>query len=71
MTAKDKIFYHLQLHGYIDNFYCIDNKISLRLGAVINKLKQEGKIEIDEDKTGFLEGTKNYCYVLKTKETLF
>lgn len=71
LTQEEKIYNILNNQGYVDNFYCIDNKITIRLGAVINKLKKSGKIELDEDKSGFIQGTKNYCYVLKVKETLF
>jgi len=42
MTSKSKIIEYLKEHGQIDNFYCIDNRITTRLGAVIFKLKQEG-----------------------------
>lgn len=71
MTSKQRIYDELMVNGKIDNFYCIDNRISLRLGAVIFSLVKEKKIEIDEDKSGYLGETKNWCYYLKNKETLF
>ena len=71
MTAKEKIYNILQNTGMVDNFYCIDNRITTRLGAVINKLQSEGKIEIDHDKSGYIEGTKNWNYILKLKDKLF
>lgn len=42
MTQKDVIIELLLKQGYVDNYYCIDNKISIRLGAIIFVLKQDG-----------------------------
>jgi hypothetical protein len=50
--------------GFVDNFWAIDNRISVRLGAIIFTLKSEGWI-FDDDKSGFLDGTKNWRYLLK------
>jgi len=59
-TQKEVVVQRLLDVGYIDNFYSIDTKISIRLGAIICNLKKEGWIF----KGGFIEGTKNYKYVV-------
>lgn len=43
MTAKSKIVDFILKHGYIENHYCIDNRITTRLGAVIFSLKNNGE----------------------------
>lgn len=63
-TIENKVMKILREKGEIDNFYCIDNRITIRLGAVIFKLKEAGEIELDE-RSGFIEGTKNWRYVVK------
>lgn len=65
ITAKDKILNILRHEGSIDNYRCIDQRLTTRLGAVIYKLIQEGKIELDQDKYGYIEETKNYRYTIK------
>lgn len=65
ITQADRVLKILRENGSITNFYCIENKISIRLGAIIHDLKTSGLIELDDDKSGFLEGTKNYQYVVK------
>ena len=42
MTQKDVIIEILLKQGFIDNYHCIDNRISIRLGAIIFELKKEG-----------------------------
>jgi len=54
----------LKEQGYIDNFDCIKSGLTLRLGARINDLKRKGVL-FDEEKSGFIPGTKNYRYYLK------
>lgn len=71
MTIKQQVCDKLMREGKIDNFYCIDNRWTTRLGAVIHSLQKEGKVEIDEEKSGFLGDSKNWQYILKTKSTLF
>lgn len=71
LSQKEKVYNILQNQGYIDNYYCIDTKLTIRLGAIIFALQREKRIEIDDEKSGFIEGTKNWNYVLKTKNTLF
>ena len=44
MTAKNKIKNRILETGQVDNFWCIDNKITTRLGAVILVLRKEGMI---------------------------
>jgi len=64
-TQADRVLDILREKGQIDNFFCIDNKISIRLGAIIHDLKVKGLIELDDDKCGFIDGTKNYLYAVK------
>jgi hypothetical protein len=64
-TQKEVVEQRLRETGAIDNFYCIHNRITLRLGAIIFVLKEEGWV-FDEWKSGFIEGTKNWRYVLKS-----
>jgi len=71
MTAQAKILSLLKSQGYISNYYCIDTRLTIRLGGVIHKLKEQGLIEIDEDKSGYRVGTKDYVYYLLNKTTLF
>lgn len=54
----------LRERGYVDNYMCIQEKITLRLGAVIHVLKAEGW-KFDEVKSGYVPGTKNWRYILK------
>lgn len=69
MTAKSHILNILRIEGKIDNHRAIDQRLTTRLGAVIHKLGQEGKIEIDEEKSGFLPNSRNWCYVIKAPKT--
>lgn len=67
-SKKDKVLDILRRDGKIDNFdlvHGVHGFISLRLSDLIFQLKQEGKIEVDEEKSHFLPGTKNYRYVVK------
>lgn len=66
MTQKERIKEILLRDGRVDNFYCIDNRITIRLGAIIERLRHEGW-EITGD---YLEGTKNFCYTLVREKTL-
>lgn len=65
-TQSDIVLEILRRDGKIDNFYVMNNKISIRLGAIIHSLKEKGLIQLDEEKCGFVDGTKNYQYVVKT-----
>lgn len=60
MTIKSKIKEILRKEGSIDNFYCIDNRITTRLGATIHLLRQEGW-EIEGHK---IPDSKNWIYTL-------
>ena len=64
MTQKDVVANLLRKRGCVDNFFCIDNKITIRLGAVIHALKRDSWI-FDDQKSGFIPDTKNWRYVLK------
>lgn len=61
MTSKQTIINILNKEGEIDNHYCIDRRITTRLGAVIHKLKTEGW---DFD-TVINHQTKNCNYIVK------
>lgn len=37
-----KVIELLRTDGFITNFYAIDNRISLRLGSIINRLRNKG-----------------------------
>lgn len=65
LSQKQKVADQLRAHGYVDNFWAIENKISLRLGAIIFTLKKEG-YEFDEVRSGFMPSTKNWRYYLLT-----
>lgn len=64
-TQADIVMDILRKDGKIDNFYVMDNKISIRLGAIIHSLKEKGLIELIDEKCGFIPCTKNYRYVIK------
>lgn len=64
ITIKNTVEQLLLKNGYIDNYYCIDSRLTTRLSAVILNLKLEGW-EFDEDKSGYLGDTKNWRYVVK------
>lgn len=61
MTSKQKIINRLNETGQVDNFWCIDNRITTRLGAVIHKLKKVGW-EFDKQMV-----EKNCVYIAKKK----
>lgn len=63
MTQKQRVAEKLKKEGSIDNFWAVENKVTLRLGAIINVLREEGW-EIDG---GFIPGTKNWRYTTKKK----
>lgn len=65
MTQKKEISNKLKQDGYVDNFWCINRFQTTRLGAVINNLKKEGWVF--DEKSGYLEGTKNWRYYLKQR----
>lgn len=69
-TIKEQVKEILERDGKIDNFYCIDNRITTRLSDTIFRLQKEGW-EFDEEKSGYLGDSKNWCYVVKGKKTLF
>lgn len=68
-TTKALIERILREEGYIDNFFCIDEKITTRLGAVIHNLRNEGWY-FDDEKSGYIGETKNWRYVLKSAPPL-
>jgi len=67
-TQKQKVEELLLKNGAISNFYCINNRITIRLGAIINLLTKEGyKFETfyGKEKGYKKENWKNYYYFLK------
>lgn len=50
MTSQtERIIEILEREGQIDNFYCIHNRVTLRLGARIHELRQAGwEIETEQ-----------------------
>jgi len=60
-TQKDRVAEKLRADGFVDNFWCLENKVSLRLGAIIHDLKGEGW-QFDEERSGYVAGTKNWRY---------
>lgn len=67
MNKKNIIKNKLKKDGFVDNFWCIENKITTRLGAYILELKKDGFI-FDDNKSGYIKNTKNWAYYLKNKE---
>lgn len=65
MSHKAVIKKRLRENGCIDNLWCIENRVTTRLGAAIFVLKEEGW-EFDDARSGFIPGTKNWRYVLKS-----
>jgi len=63
-TQKETVWKMLQDYGEIYNLWAFENGI-WRLGAIIHKLRNEGK-EIETD-----DSRKNCRYYLPVKETLF
>lgn len=64
-SQKERIKDKLRDDGYVDNFWCIQTFSTTRLGAYVHTLKAEGW-EFDDDKSGFLPNSKNWCYWLKS-----
>lgn len=63
MNGKKRILEKLKKDGYIDNFWCIDNKVSTRLSSTIHLLRKQG-MKFDDAKCKYLPGTKNFRYYL-------
>jgi len=63
-TTKELIEKILLTQGYIDNYYVLDKRLTVRLGAYIHLLSQEGW-QFDEEKSGYIGDTKNWRYVVK------
>ncbi len=60
-TAKQKIINRINETGKVDNYWCIDNRITTRLGAVIFKLRKEGydfKVEMDNKNCNYIVNKK-------------
>lgn len=63
MNATSWVKNKLIKDGFVTNWECIDQRITIRLGAIIFKLRQAGW-KIDGD---FIDGTKNFKYTYKSK----
>lgn len=62
VTQFERVFNILLKRGSITNFYCIENRITTRLGAIIHKLRKMGWVingEFIKSKDG---STRNYKY---------
>jgi hypothetical protein len=42
MTQRQTILKILKEKGVVDNYYCIDNRLTIRLGAIIEVLRKQG-----------------------------
>lgn len=61
MTQKEQVIDRILTVGYVDNFWCFNNRVSLRLGAIIFTLQKEGWVFRGEYQT--TNGSdKNYHY---------
>lgn len=65
MTIKQQVLNILRRDGQIDNYFAIDSRLTIRLGDVIFRLQKDSSIELDEEKCGYIDGTKNWRYVIK------
>ena len=63
-TVKETVRQILKEKGEITNHWCIDTRLTTRLGAVIKVLRNEGMDIVSE---GYLPGTKNFRYTYKAK----
>lgn len=64
-TQKSQVERILKSQGYIDNYYCIETRLTLRLSAIIERLRKEGW----DIGGSFLEGKKNWRYTLDSQPT--
>lgn len=64
MSQKQIVIERLRKMGYVDNFWAIDNKISLRLAAIIHLLKKDKYTFEVKHGAGYDE--KNCYYYLKS-----
>lgn len=64
-SNEDKVIYILLQQGYIDNYYCVDTRLTLRLSDIIFHLKNKGW-KFDEDKSGYINSKqpKNWYYIV-------
>lgn len=66
-TQREQVIARLLEHGEIDNFWCIDTRLTIRLGAIIHTLRQDGW-GIDGmfgKKRGPQYPAKNFYYLLR------
>jgi len=68
MTNKQKVIDRINEVGYVDNFWCVDNYITLRLGAVIFELKKAGwEFRTTMEGSTLLSKKKNCHYYVTNK----
>lgn len=65
-TQKEVVRGILENQGYITNFFAMDNRITIRLGAIIYALKKDGYV-IDGEFIETKGSLKNYKYTLVSK----
>lgn len=68
MSKKQKVLDILRRQGFINNLDVVRGVygfISLRLSDIIFQLGNEGLIELDNVKSGFLPNSKNWRYCCK------
>lgn len=65
-TQKEVVRGILENQGYITNFFAMDNRITIRLGAIICELRKEGYF-IEGDFIETKGSLKNYKYTLISK----
>lgn len=68
-TQEQLVIDRINEVGYVDNFWSIDNRVSIRLGAIIHKLRAKGWVF--RGCFGDDEHQKNFYYylVLRPGET--
>lgn len=68
MTIDAKVLERIREVGYVDNFYCIDNRITTRLAATIHKLEKTRSPLMHISGSDILGASeKNYYYVKPTR----
>ena len=72
-SQKTEVAMLLRNYGYITNFYSINRRLSIRLGAIIHELRSEGW-DIETFKNGFEQvehakptELKNCYYIMSNK----
>lgn len=64
ISQREIVENRLKETGYVDNYWAIENKVSVRLGAIIHNLQKRGW-HFDQERSGYLPQTKNWRYYLR------